>query len=64
MKNAPSTESLFNTLKAENEPWLGEVFISLPAFERLKENHSVILYGESGNGKTALRLELQRQKET
>lgn len=63
MKNAPSTESLFNTLKAENEPWLGEVFISLPAFERLKENHSVILYGEPGNGKTALRLELQRQKE-
>lgn len=63
MKSPSSIESLFNTLKAENEPWLDKVFVSLPAFERLKENHSIILYGEPGNGKTALRLELQKQKE-
>jgi hypothetical protein len=64
MKTIPSSESLFNTLKAENEPWLSEVFIALPAFERLKENHSTFLYGEAGSGKTALRLELKKQNET
>lgn len=62
MKSVPSAESLFKTLKAENEPWLGDVFISLPVFERLKEEHSTILYGETGSGKTAMLLELKRQQ--
>lgn len=57
-----AVETLFNTFKAENEPWLGEVFVPLPAFERLKGNHSTILYGEIGSGKTALRLELKKQQ--
>jgi hypothetical protein len=63
MKNTPSPEALFKTLKAENEPWLGDVFIPLPAFERLKEEHSTILYGETGSGKTAMRLALKREKQ-
>ncbi len=62
MKSASSPESLFKTLKAENEPWLGDVFISLPACERLKEEHSTILYGETGSGKTAMRLALKREQ--
>ncbi|MBE7536567.1 MAG: hypothetical protein HS124_12665 [Anaerolineales bacterium] len=62
MKNAPSVESLFTTLKAENEPWLGSVFVSLPVFERLQEEHSTILYGGPGNGKTAMLLELRRRQ--
>lgn len=62
MKNIPSTESLFNTLKAENEPWLGDVFFNLPIFERLRGEHSTILYGEAGSGKTAMRLEFQKQQ--
>lgn len=60
MKNAPSAESLFNTLKAENEPWLGDVFVSLPVFERLREERSTILYGDAGSGKTTLRLMLTK----
>lgn len=55
-----STESLFNTLKAENEPWLGDVFVAPSDFNRLTEKRSTILYGEAGSGKTALRLELMR----
>lgn len=62
MKTAPSPETLFKTLKAENEPWLGEVFVSLPAFERLTQGHSIILYGETGSGKTAMRLALTREQ--
>jgi hypothetical protein len=62
MKNTPSPETLFKTLKAENEPWLGDVFLPLPAFERLKEGHSIILYGETGSGKTAMRLALKREQ--
>jgi hypothetical protein len=62
MTNAPPAESLFKTLKAENEPWLGDVFVSLPAFERLRENGSTILYGEAGSGKTAMRLALTREQ--
>lgn len=61
MKSAPAAESLFKTLKAENEPWLGDVFVALPVFERLKAEHSNILYGESGSGKTAMRIELTKQ---
>jgi hypothetical protein len=61
MKSAPSAESLFKTLKAENEPWLGDVFVSLPVFERLRENGSTILYGEAGSGKTAMRIALTKQ---
>jgi hypothetical protein len=61
MTNAQSADSLFSTLKAENEPWLGDVYVSLPVFERLKEEHSTILYGEAGSGKTAMRLALTRQ---
>lgn len=62
MKNELSVESLFTTLKAENEPWLGDVFVSLPVFERLQEEHSTILYGEPGSGKTAMLLELRRRQ--
>ncbi|MCL4531326.1 MAG: winged helix-turn-helix domain-containing protein [Chloroflexi bacterium] len=62
MKSVPSPESLFHTLKAENEPWLDDVFVFLPAFERLREAHSTILYGEIGGGKTATRLALTKQE--
>lgn len=62
MKSAPSVESLFQTLKAENEPWLDGVIVTLPIFERLSENNSTILYGEPGSGKTAARLELTKHQ--
>jgi hypothetical protein len=54
-------ETLFGTLKAENEPWLSDIFVSLPVFERLFEPNSTILYGEAGSGKTALRLEMTKK---
>ncbi len=62
MKNAPTLDTLFSTLKAEDEPWLGDVYVSLPAFERIREERSTVLYGETGSGKTAMLMELRRQK--
>lgn len=62
MKSTLSAESLFKMLKAEDEPWLGDVFVSQPAFEHLWEERSTILYGEAGSGKTAMLLELKRQQ--
>lgn len=61
MKTVPPSEVLFKTLKAENEAWLGDVFVPPPVFERLASDHSVILYGEPGSGKTAARLGLMKR---
>lgn len=53
--------SVFNTKKAESEDWLFQhAFISPPDFEFLKGDHSVVLFGESGTGKTASCLALEQ----
>lgn len=45
---------VFSTKKAEDESWLFQhAFVSPPDFEFLKGDHSVVLFGESGAGKTA-----------
>ncbi len=54
----PSSEKIglpvFSTKKAEFEPWLIQhAFIPPPDFEFLKGDHSVVLFGEAGAGKTA-----------
>jgi len=64
MNAAPSLESLFKILKTEAEPWLGDVFIAASAFERIHDERSSILYGETGSGKTALMRALKRQAES
>lgn len=52
---------VFSTKKAESESWLFQhAFVSPPDFEFLKGDHSVILFGESGAGKTASCLALEQ----
>lgn len=53
--------SVFSTKKAEMESWLFQHgFVSPPDFEFLKGDHSVVLFGESGAGKTASCLALEQ----
>jgi hypothetical protein len=57
-RTMPSNEklglSVFSTKKAETEPWLIErAFIAPPDFEFLKGDHSTVVFGEPGSGKTA-----------
>lgn len=50
---------LFDTLRAEDEiAWLGRAFLSPPGFDTMRGMRSVIVFGEEGSGKTALRLRL------
>jgi hypothetical protein len=52
----------FDRLRAENEAaWLSRVFVPPPEFEELAGASSIILYGDSGSGKTALRQALTQR---
>jgi len=44
----------FGTLRAEDEPWLSACFVPPPNFELLMEDHSIVIFGGIGSGKTAL----------
>lgn len=52
--------TLFSTLSAERETWLDHVFVCTPQAEVCFTNQSTIIYGDSGMGKTALRLYLKK----
>ena len=52
--------ALFTMPTAERETRLGEVFVRTSFLENCLENESIIIYGASGTGKTALRLLSQR----
>jgi hypothetical protein len=60
----PNEEKLgllaFSTKKAETEPWLIQcAFVAPPDFEFLKGDHSTVVYGDAGSGKTAVRIALE-----
>ena len=58
--NLSDYQSVFcGTLRAEQEPWLFDIFIEDEQAEIYKTHDSFTLYGTSGAGKTALRLFLQ-----
>lgn len=44
----------FDSLRAEDEPWLHEYFVPPPEFERAVAQRSVVIFGGPGCGKTAL----------
>ncbi len=48
------TLSAFDALRAEDEPWLADCFVPPPDFGLIAGTRSVLVFGESGSGKTAL----------
>lgn len=55
----PSGLKLFDTLRAEDEiAWLSRAFIAPAGFERMRGMRSIIVFGDEGSGKTAIRLRL------
>jgi hypothetical protein len=58
----PLGPQVFDRLRAEDEAdWLSRVFVPPPDFAALAGHESLLILGESGSGKTALRQELVRQ---
>jgi hypothetical protein len=54
-KKQPIGIAAFDTLRAEDEDWLLACFIPPNDFELMAGNRSIVVFGESGSGKTALR---------
>jgi DNA-binding winged helix-turn-helix (wHTH) protein len=54
----------FESLRAEDEPWLPEVFEAPPEFDLIIGSRSVIIFGEAGSGKTAVYQALARSSLT
>ena len=52
--------SAFESLRAEEEPWLGRCFVYPPEFSLMTRPRSTLIFGEVGSGKTALFLALRR----
>lgn len=44
----------FDSLRAEDEPWLIQCFVSPPNIEQIASERSVIVFGGSGSGKSAI----------
>jgi hypothetical protein len=66
MMSSPSEQTpigytAFERLQAEHETsWLAEVFVELPDFAEMAGAQSIVVFGASGSGKTALRMALAR----
>jgi hypothetical protein len=68
MTFAPEPDSLgsqvFESDRAEHEhPWIEQVFVEPPEFRSMAGRRSIIVFGESGSGLTALRMALARRAE-
>ncbi|MGQ9561857.1 MAG: winged helix-turn-helix domain-containing protein [Candidatus Oleimicrobiaceae bacterium] len=59
--NEPLGLAAFDSLRAEDEPWLERCYVPPVDFELMARWRSVLVFGDSGAGKTALRLALQRR---
>ncbi len=58
----PLRLSAFESLRAEDEPWLAErAFVPPPDFELMAGARSIVAYGQPGSGKTALRRALEHR---
>lgn len=51
----------FDSLRAEDEPWLAQCYAPPPDFPLMASWRSALIFGDVGSGKTALRLALERE---
>jgi DNA-binding winged helix-turn-helix (wHTH) protein len=57
--------SAFESLRAENEPWLADrAYIPPPDFELMAGGRSIVVYGQPGSGKTALSRALEHRAQS
>lgn len=61
MKNLMEALTFFESLRAEDEPWLAECYVPPPDFSVMASWRSVLVFGERGMGNTALRLAVERR---
>lgn len=59
--NVPLGLAAFDSLHAEDEPWLQRCYVPPADFELMARWRSILVFGDPGVGKTALRLALQRR---
>jgi len=59
VNDSTRTLSAFETLRAEDEPWLAECYVPPPDFSVMASWRSAVIFGEPGTGNTALRLALE-----
>lgn len=56
--------AVFGAQRAEDEPWLAHCFVPPNNFASLRQHRSLVVFGRSGSGKTALCRALQEQSHT
>ncbi len=57
---APPGLAAFDSLRAEDEPWLASCFVPPPDFDLIAGARSVLVFGPTGSGRTALLQALRR----
>ena len=56
----PPGLAVFDSLQAEQEPWLAQCYVRQAEFPLMAGWRSALIFGDAGSGKTALRLTLER----
>ncbi len=61
MNDLTQAATAFESLRAEDEPWLAECYVPPPDYSVMASWRSALIFGEAGMGNTALRLALERR---
>lgn len=61
MTSPPLGLAIFDSLRAEDEPWLAQCYVPPDDLALMAGWRSALIFGDTGSGKTALRLVLERE---
>ncbi len=59
--NAPLEFAAFDSLRAEDEPWLMDCFVPPPDFDLMAGGRSAVILGDEGSGKSAVAAALRQR---